>query len=315
PADNQTLAEGNKLTVQGSATEADNGNVVTIYGQINSQPRRALHSQVSNGSSPISFAKDLVFTGDRIYFEGVDISGPLTEGTTNTLKVWAEDDQQGKSNEVTRSFSIQINDPPTITVDPYTPTQTGLIEPDTITLSGNATDPNGNTMTVTGQLNSGAAQTLLNGVASGAWSYTFPVSSLQSGANTVTITATDQFGKVREKKFNLTKAEQKVPLKKGTARYKVIPPLGTAEGILAWLKREKGDLSVESYASFVDAGQQENYAACMVSSVDLTPDIAEDEIVYSTFNGAKADIMFKQIFLRTNTASTQAATSLVGAIE
>ncbi|WP_170184563.1 Ig-like domain-containing protein, partial [Brevibacillus centrosporus] len=200
-------------------------------------------------------------------------------------------------------------------VDPYTPTQTGLIEPDTITLSGNATDPNGNTMTVTGQLNSGAAQTLLNGVASGAWSYTFPVSSLQSGANTVTITATDQFGKVREKKFNLTKAEQKVPLKKGTARYKVIPPLGTAEGILAWLKREKGDLSVESYASFVDAGQQENYAACMVSSVDLTPDIAEDEIVYSTFNGAKADIMFKQIFLRTNTASTQAATSLVGAIE
>lgn len=313
-ADNQTLSEGTALSIQGSASEVDNGNVITVKYKINNGTERALHSTVSDGSSPISFAKNLTFQGDRLYDGTTDVSGPLAEGTTHTLSVWAIDDQGGTSAVVTRSFMVRYNKGPTITVDPYTATQTGLIEPDTVTLSGSASDPDGNTFTVKGKLNSGAEQTLLNGVSSGNWTFSFPVSSLQAGSNTVTITATDQFGKATIKTFSVNKTEQKTPLTKGVARYDVIPPLGTAKEILAWLKRQKGDLIVDVAASFVDAGQPEQYIAATKSSVDLTTEIAEDEFVVSVAT-AKPDIVFKQTFTRADANSTQAATSLVGVIE
>lgn len=314
PSNNQILSEGTALSIQGSASEVDNGNVITVKYKINNGTERALHSTVSDGSSPISFAKNLTFQGDRLYDGTTDVSGPLAEGTTHTLSVWAIDDQGGTSAIVTRSFTVQYNKGPTITVDPYTATQTGLIEPDTVTLSGSASDPDGNTFTVKGKLNSGAEQTLLNGVSSGNWTFSFPVSSLQAGSNTVTITATDQFGKATIKTFSVNKTEQKTPLTKGVARYDVIPPLGTAKTILAWLKRQKGDLIVDVAASFVDAGQPEQYIAATKSSVDLTTEIAEDEFVVSVAT-AKPDIVFKQTFTRADANSTQAATSLVGVIE
>jgi hypothetical protein len=81
------------------------------------------------------------------------------------------------------------------------------------------------------------------------------------------------------KTFSVTKTEQKTPLLIGVARYKVLPPLGSAKEILAWLKREKGDLTVTAEAYFVDAGQPESYIDATKSSVDLTTDIAEDEFI------------------------------------
>lgn len=313
PANNLVLSEGNVFNIQGSASDVDNGNVVTVKYKINNGTERALYSSVSDGSSPINFSKALTFSGDRLYDGATDVSGSLAEGTTHTLSVWAVDDQGGTSAVVTRSFTVHINLSPIITVNSYTPTQNGLIEPDTITLSGSASDPDGNTITVTGKINGGTQQTLLSGVTNGTWTYTFPISSLQTGDNTVTITATDQFGKATIKTFNLNKSEQKTPLLKSVARYKVIPPLGSAKEILAWLKREKGDLVVNAEASFVDAGQPESYIVATKSSVDLTTEIAEDEFVISVAT-AKPDIVFKQTFTRTDTNSTQAATSLVGVI-
>jgi hypothetical protein len=241
------------------------------------------------------------------------VSGSLAEGVNHTLSVWAVDNQGGQSNVLTRSFTVHHNRGAIITVDPYTPTQTGLIEPDMITLSGSAFDPDNNTITVTGKINDGTEQVLLSGVISGNWTFSFPVSSLNTGDNTVTIKATDQFGKETLKTLKIKKTEQKTPLLQSVARYKIIPPLGTAKEILAWLKREKGDLAVETEASFTDAGQPEIYVPATKSSVDLSHDIAEDEFVVSV-DTAKPEIVLKQTFTRTDTNSTQAATSLVGVI-
>lgn len=315
PTNNQTLAEGNTMPVAGEASDADNGNVVTVKYKINNGTARAIASGVSDGSSPLSFAKSLTYSNKRLWDGSTDVTGAdLAENVDHVLTVWAEDDQGGKSAEITRKFRVSHNKPPAITVDAFTPVQSGLIPPDLITISGTVSDPDGNTVTVTGKANNGAPQTLLSGVSGGNWSFSFPVSALQEGGNTITITATDQFGSSTVKTFNVNNAITKTPLDKGVARYKVTPPLGAAKEILAWMQREIGDLSVDGAASFVDAGQSEQYMTMAKSSVDLAHGIAEDEFVASVAD-PKADIVFKQTFTRTNTDSSESALKLVGVIE
>ncbi|MFM1655523.1 Ig-like domain-containing protein [Brevibacillus sp. B_LB10_24] len=315
PANNQTLAEGNTLPVAGTAAESDAGNVVTVKYKINNGTARAIASGVSDGSSPLSFARNLTYSNKRIWDGSTDVAGvDLAEGVDHTLTVWAEDDQGGKSDEITRKFRVSHNKPPAITVDAFTPVQSGLIPPDLITISGTVSDPDGNTVTVTGKANNGAPQTLLSGVSGGNWSFSFPVSALQEGGNTITITATDQFGSSTVKTFNVNNAITKTPLDKGVARYKVTPPLGAAKEILAWMQREIGDLSVDGAASFVDAGQSEQYMTMAKSSVDLAYGIAEDELIGSVVD-PKADIVFKQTFTRANPEASESAVKLVGVIE
>lgn len=106
PADNLVLSEGNTLSVQGSATDTNNGDTVTIKYKINSGVERSLHSAVSDGVNPISFSKGLTFSGDRLYDGATDVSGLLTEVTTHTLTVWADDGQGGVSVVETRSFTV-----------------------------------------------------------------------------------------------------------------------------------------------------------------------------------------------------------------
>ncbi|WP_425622479.1 hypothetical protein ACPT9H_17940 [Brevibacillus borstelensis] len=314
-ADGQMLTEGATLQVEGSAMEFDVDNNVLVKYRINSGPTRNLASGVSDGVTPLSFARVLTYRNKRIWDGAADVVGiDLAENTDHVLKVWAEDDQGGKSDEITRQFRVSHNNPPAMTVDAFTPVHPGLIPPDLITLSGTVSDPDGNTVTVTGKVNNGAPQTLLSGVSGGNWSFSFPVSALQEGGNTITITATDQFGSSTVKTFNVNNAITKTPLDKGVARYKVTPPLGAAKEILAWMQREIGDLSVDGAASFVDAGQSEQYMTMAKSSVDLAHGIAEDEFVASVAD-PKADIVFKQTFTRMNTDSSESALKLVGVIE
>ncbi|WP_432775269.1 Ig-like domain-containing protein [Brevibacillus gelatini] len=150
PSDNQTLAEVHPLQLEGSATDSDNGNVVTIKYKINNSTPRALQSGVSNGSTPISFAKSLTYSNKRLWDGSTDVTGvDLAENTDHTLTVWAEDDKGGKSVEVARKFRVIWNRPPTISGENG---NLGTItERPTITYS--ATDPEGNTFTFTEYLN------------------------------------------------------------------------------------------------------------------------------------------------------------------
>lgn len=150
PSDNQTLTEGNTLQIEGSATDSDNGNVVTIKYKINNSTPRALQSGVSNGSTPISFAKSLTYSNKRLWDGSTDVTGvDLAENTDHTLTVWVEDDQGGKSAEVTRNFQVIWNRPPTISGQNDS---LGTIT-DRPTITYSAVDPEGNTFTFTEYLN------------------------------------------------------------------------------------------------------------------------------------------------------------------
>ncbi len=313
PLDNLVISEGSTFTISGNTIDVDNGNVVTIKYQINKGTARAAQSGVSNGSTPLSFSKVLTYRGGRLYDGSAVVSGLLAEGTNHTVTIWAEDDQGGKSDVVTRNFTVKHNKAPILTVGTFPAVQSGLIPPDSITLSGTASDPDGNTITIKGKLNSSTEQTLLNGVTSGKWSYTCKVSDLKAGANTITITATDQFGLSTVKTFNVNNAVTETPMKKSVARYKILAPKGSTREILAWLKREKGNLVVDAEASFVDKGQPEQYTAMTKESVDLTTSISEDELLGAVAT-AKSDAMFKLTLSRTNTSTNESAVMLVGVI-
>ncbi|MDN9012335.1 Ig-like domain-containing protein [Brevibacillus laterosporus] len=313
PSDNQTLTENSTLNIQGTASDLNNGDILVFKCQINNGSTRALQSGISNGSTPISFAKTLTYRGGRLFDGSLDVSGLLDEGSKHTLSLWAEDDQGGKSDVVTRTFTVKHNKAPIITIGTFPAVQSGLIPPDSITLSGTSSDPDGNTLTVKGKLNSGKEQTLFNGVTSGNWSYTCKVSDLKDGSNTITITATDQFGAYTVKTFNINNAVTETPLKKAVARYKIFAPKGSAREILAWLKREKGNLVVDAEASFVDKGLPEQYTAMTKESVDLTSSISEDELLGAVAT-AKSDIMFKLTLSRTNTSTNESAVLLVGVL-
>ncbi|UED72164.1 DNRLRE domain-containing protein, partial [Brevibacillus sp. HD3.3A] len=66
PTNNQTLAEGSTFPIAGEASDADNGNVVTVKYKINNGTARAIASGVSDGSSPLSFAKTLTYSNKRL---------------------------------------------------------------------------------------------------------------------------------------------------------------------------------------------------------------------------------------------------------
>lgn len=148
--DNQTLIEKATLVISGSATDPDNGNVVTAKYKINNGSARALQSGVSDGSTPISFAKTLTYSGKRMLEGSTDVTGyDLAENMDHILTVWSEDDKGGKSEEVSVRFRVVWNRPPTISgsdADLGT-----ILTPPSIQYS--AVDPEGNTFTFTEYLN------------------------------------------------------------------------------------------------------------------------------------------------------------------
>jgi hypothetical protein len=145
PPNNLTLSEGNALPVAGEASDADANNNVVIKCQINNGPIRNIGSGVSDGVTPISFARTLTYHNKRLWDGAMDVAGAdLAEDVDHILKVWAEDDQGGKSAEVTRKFRVIWNRPPTIS---GTNEDLGTImEPPSKTYS--VTDPEGNPFTI-----------------------------------------------------------------------------------------------------------------------------------------------------------------------
>ncbi|CAI8879190.1 hypothetical protein EMIT07CA2_30086 [Brevibacillus sp. IT-7CA2] len=147
---NQTLSEGNTMAVQGSVSDTDANDPVTIYLQINNGTILAVDSKVSDGATAIPFAKTLTYKNKRVYSGTTDLVGAdLAENTDHTLKVWAEDNKQGKSTEVIRKFRIIWNRPPVI--DGENKDLGVFMQPPMVNYS--ATDPEGNTFTFSEYLN------------------------------------------------------------------------------------------------------------------------------------------------------------------
>lgn len=204
---NQTLSEGNTLPVEGTAEDQDvNDNVVIKY-QINNGPIRNAGSGVSDGSTPISFARNLTYSGKRLYDGTTDVVGSdLAENVDHFLKVWAEDDKGGKSAEVTRKFRVIWNRPPTIS---GTNEDLGTIMvPPTKTYT--VTEPEGNPFTITEKIN-GTVIRSFEGVAGREETVTIPhdlwIRLDLDTPHSLTVEATDSQGLTSTRTFTFVRTE------------------------------------------------------------------------------------------------------------
>lgn len=108
------LTEGNTYVIAGTATDTNNGNVVTVKYKIDDGTVYNITASVSNGTTPINFSKTLTYLNNRLYDGSNPVTPILAENVTHTLTVWAEDDQGGRSANTTRNFSVLYNQPPQI---------------------------------------------------------------------------------------------------------------------------------------------------------------------------------------------------------
>ena len=208
--DNQTLTENATLSVAGSALDQDAGNAVTVKYSINGGTIRNIASGVSDGSTPISFARTLKYSGKRIWDGAVDVTGAdLAENTDHTLTVWAEDDKGGKSAEVTRKFRVVWNRPPTISGQNG---DLGVMEaPPSVNYT--ISDPETNPFTVTEKINGQVIRTFA-GVAGRQETITIPHDMwlrLEPGVpHALTIDASDDQGMASSRTYTLTRFVDKI---------------------------------------------------------------------------------------------------------
>jgi hypothetical protein len=208
PTDNQTLlSEGNTLPVEGTAGDTDNGNVVTVKFKINGGTARAIASGVSDGSSPISFARTLTYSNKRLWDGSTDVAGvELAEGVDHTLTVWAEDDQGGKSAEITRKFRVIWNRPPTIS-GTNEDLGTIMVPP---SKAYTVTEPEGNPFTITEKINGNVIRSF-EGVAGREETVTIPhdlwIRLDLDTPHSLTVEATDSKGLTSTRTFTFTRKE------------------------------------------------------------------------------------------------------------
>ncbi len=178
----------------------------------------------------------MTFKSGNLYDGATAVTGTLNEGVPHTLKVWAEDDQGGKSVEQIRTFYAVPNRPPALTVDAIND-QSGMINNDTIKLAGTSSDPDGDDVTVKYRVNDGLNIEIQSGGA-GPWSFDLSFKSLKVGENTIVVEVTDTHNFKSSKTIKLNKTANLTPLEHSVQRYKIVPPSGSAQGVLLWIQRD-----------------------------------------------------------------------------
>lgn len=309
----KTLYEENILDIKGQALDQDSGNIISVKYRIDNESIRTIDAKVSDGSTPLSFAKNLIFKQSKFYDGTTAITGVLAEGIAHTLTVWSEDDQGGKSANAVRTFQVVPNKPPSLVINAQS-TKDNLINKDTVTISGSVSDPENESVIVTYSLNGANPIEVHNG-SPGNWSFNLQLKNLTKGDNAVIIEVTDNYGAKAKKTLKVTKTHNTVPLKNAVATWKINPPIGSAKEVLAWIQRELGDLAINTKISMTAAGEQENFAPMnLTNTAPVNESVTEDE--FSFINAAaKENIILKVELSRTNTDSQQAIKLISGVLE
>ncbi|NYV68949.1 hypothetical protein HYI36_27180 [Bacillus sp. Gen3] len=311
PTDNVTLYETDTLNIEGYAADVDNGNIVNARYQLNGGTIRALATGISTGSNTIPFNKQLTFRGGKLYDGDTAVTDELAEGVAHQLKVWSEDDQGGKSPEQLRNFYVVPNRPPALTIDPFA-TKSDLINADKVTISGTASDPDGNTVVVSYKLNKGLSTEVYRGK-DGAWSFDLSLKDLVAGENTVAIEVVDSYNSKTSKTLKLNKNRVATPLLTSEVRYKIDPPSGTAKGVLLWVQRDVG-LTVTADISMGLKNEQETYEAMtLTNTAPVSAGVVEDEFVFEA-SAEKDNIMLKLTLSRESADVNDAITLISGVL-
>lgn len=309
--DSRTLYENDTFGIIGSATDINQGNIVNVKYQINGETVRAISTAISSGA-PISFSKILTFKQDKLYDGTTAVTSDLREGSQYVLKVWAEDDQGGKSPEQLRTFYVVPNRPVNLTINPIS-TTANLINTDALTISGTVSDPDANSVTVKYKIANGSYTQVYSG-SGGAFTFNVLLSALSTGANPITIQATDSYGAITSKTLSVAKAENNQPLLTSVARYQIAPINGTAKGVLLWIQREAGDLVVSAEISMVATGATETFVPMTKESTTFVAEgIEEDEFTFDNVTAVE-DIVVKLTLTRTSTASNAGITLISGVL-
>ena len=294
PNENMTLYENDTFNVAGAASDVDQNQSVTVYAQINNEQRIALN--VGLGNAPIPFNKQLKFVGGKLYDGDTPITGNLTDGVPHTLKIWAQDGDGGQSAITERTFYVVPNRPPVLTVDTVQPT--GIINTDKFTISGEASDPDGNLVTAAYRINGGNSVALE--IIDGKWAFDIALAQLQVGQNTIVVELTDSYNFKVSKTIKLNKNEVKTPILHSVARYKIEPPKGSAKGVLLWIQRDEdlADLKVE--LSMTLQGEQESYVTLTATNTAPVDSATVEDEYYHEANEAKNNIILKLSTSRAN---------------
>ncbi|MFD1203607.1 DUF6273 domain-containing protein [Sporosarcina contaminans] len=288
--DGRTLYEGDTINLSGQAIDTDAGDVVSIKYSINNGTERTLQAGVSDGSSPIPYSKTLKFTSSKILDGATAVTDTLAEGVGHVLRVWAEDDKGGKSTVQVRNFHIVANRPPAIQVNSFE-RQTGVIESELMTISGNVSDPDGNDVTLRYKLNGGSFVQVYSG-ASGPFSFTLPVSSLVDGNNTLTLQAVDTFNFTTQKTFAIKREFNGTELTEAVARFGLHPATEQAQGLVTWIERDTA-ATLAAAVSMTDPAEAEQFVAMdKTNTVELLDNITEDEFDHLAA-AAKGKIVLK----------------------
>lgn len=302
--DGRTFYENETFLISGTAQDTDVGNIVSVKYQINNEPIRAIETKISAGTN-IPFNKTLTLKNSRLLDGNTLVTEVLGDGSQHILKVWAEDDQGGKSQEQIRSFYVVANRAPVINVDNIA-NQSGAVNTDTITISGRASDPDGNTLTAKYRVNTGPLNDLP--LVNGEWTLTFPIKQLIDGDNSVIIEATDSYNFKSSKTARLKKEFKANALEQSVQRYKIEPPKGSAKGVLLWVQREETQ-TVSAEISMVDSGSAESYVPMTLTvTAPIGLDNLEDEFIY------EADAPRTNIHLKLNITGSGAVTLISGVL-
>ena len=298
---NKTLYEADTLTISGTATDTDSGNVITVKYKIAESVEKAITAAVSDGSNTIPFNKQLTFKAGKIYDGETSITDILTDGNAYTLSVWAEDNQGGKSTVQTRTFYVVPNRAPSLVVNEFDASAC-IIDSDKFTISGTCEDADGNDMKVGYRINGGNFVQAYDG-SDGNWEFELELGQLKSGENTIAIEAIDSYDFKTSQTLTLNKNTVSTQVLKGVARYTIVPPSGSAKGILLWIQHDAGLTIDGCYLSLTDNTEAENFVEMENTNTANMPnstDVVESEFVLET-ETPKEKIILKLKFSREST--------------
>lgn len=289
PTANQTIYENDELQIMGTSSEADLGDSVTVRYQINANAPRAIKAFVSTGIVE-AFSKTLKFKGGSLYDGETLIASGLVDGVAHTLKVYATDDKGGQSPIVERTFYVVPNRAPSLTVNP--PVITGNIDSDEIEFTGSYVEPDGNQATVSYRINGGNSVQVAQGV-SGDFDFKIKFGQLKVGLNNIVVEVIDSYGAKTSRTVKLQKDEVSIEQLKSTARYRIIPPLETATGVVVWVQRDE-NLSLNASISMTLNGEAENFVAITerkTAPIPSQPGIVEDRFKFQNASAAENIIL------------------------
>ena len=271
----KVLQEGDFLHVVGQATDADTGDVVSIFAQINSETRQTLDGRMSDGSSPIPYDEKWYYRNGRIYRADKAISGVLAEGKDHSLKVWAEDNKGGVSTVQTRTFQTIANRPPVITITEANGAE-GLLPHDKVTISGTVVDPdNDPNVKLFSKLNLGELKAVELSP-EGAFTVAITISELKDSDNTLTLIAEDSHSFRSQTAFKISNTFVGKDLDKLLVRYALNPKQINQQGNITWIERSPG-AEITVSLSLVAKGGAESYKQMTLQASTELGDVVEDE--------------------------------------